>query len=128
MVQATNQSDLKHGPHNEVIGSLYEVHALNSSAEKRWGSHLMLSYFFVAIFRAGLENLASFVSERMSKYDANRNDPNVDCLSNLSFWANFGQISMQRCIMYAKENGKNSASIKVTTASAKLLRLEIILA
>ena len=75
-----------------------------------------LLYFFVAIFRAGLENLAIFVSERLSKYDANRNDPNEDVLSNLSFYANFGQISMQRCIMYAKENGKNSAGIKVNIA------------
>ena len=70
-------------------------------------------FYFLAIFRAGLENLAIFISERFSKYDASRNDPNVNALSNLSFYANFGQISMQRCILYAKENGKNSASIKV---------------
>jgi len=66
--------------------------------------------------RAGLERLAIFVSERLSKYDANRNNPNVDVLSGLSFWANFGQISMQRCIMYAKENGKGHAKAYVEEA------------
>ena len=66
---------------------------------------------FCGHFRAGLERLAIFVSERLSKYEANRNNPNVDVLSGLSFWANFGQISMQRCIMYAKENGKGHAKV-----------------
>ena len=72
--------------------------------------------------RAGLENLAIFVSERLSKYDANRNDPNVDALSNLSFWANFGQISMQRCIMYAKENCKVSSNKKAYVEEAVVRR------
>ena len=64
--------------------------------------------------------MAVFVSERLSKYDANRNNPNVDVLSGLSFWANFGQISMQRCIMYAKENGKGHAKVISSTYISSL--------
>ena len=82
------------------------VHSVNSSPR-------LTLVHFCAHLRAGLERLAIFVSERLSKYDANRNNPNVDVLSGLSFWANFGQISMQRCIMYAKENGKGHAKVMI---------------
>jgi deoxyribodipyrimidine photo-lyase len=48
-------------------------------------------------FRGGTteakRRLTEFVAEKLAKFDESRNDPNQDCLSNLSPYLHFGQIS-----------------------------------
>lgn len=45
---------------------------------------------------AAMEVLQQFISERLSHYDEDRNDPTKDVQSNLSPYLHFGQISAQR--------------------------------
>lgn len=51
----------------------------------------------VAGFRGGTrqakKRLEEFVSKKLARYEQSRNDPNEDCLSNLSPYLHFGQIS-----------------------------------
>ena len=49
-----------------------------------------------------MENLNSFCSNRLRDYGAKRNDPNIFAASNMSPYFNFGQISVQRCILHVK--------------------------
>jgi deoxyribodipyrimidine photo-lyase len=46
--------------------------------------------------RAAREMLRRFIEKKLSAYDAQRNDPNLDALSHLSPYLHFGQISPQR--------------------------------
>jgi deoxyribodipyrimidine photo-lyase len=46
--------------------------------------------------RAAREMLRRFIEKKLSDYDAQRNDPNLDALSHLSPYLHFGQISPQR--------------------------------
>jgi deoxyribodipyrimidine photo-lyase len=75
--------------------------------------------------RAGLETLESFVAQRLSSYGEGRNDPNMDALSRLSFWVNFGQISMHRCILYVKEKGKRYPEGVKSFVEEALIRREL---
>ena len=52
----------------------------------------------------GYEMLESFVSSRIKSYNDKRNDPNVQALSNLSPWFHFGQLSVQRAVLYVKKS------------------------
>ncbi|TRY68590.1 hypothetical protein TCAL_13499 [Tigriopus californicus] len=61
--------------------------------------------------RAALQNLAQFAGQRIPSYADRRNDPNVAVLSNISPWAHFGQISMQRAVLYVKKHGRSSAGV-----------------
>ena len=56
--------------------------------------------------QGGLSILQAFVSERLSSYGSNRNNPNTDALSDLSPWIRFGQVSMQTAALYVKSKGK----------------------
>ncbi len=51
-------------------------------------------------FRAGMKSafqmLSVFIGEKLMYYDKSRNDPTINCLSNLSPYLHFGQISPQR--------------------------------
>jgi deoxyribodipyrimidine photo-lyase len=51
----------------------------------------------VACYQGGTkkakEHLAAFVTDKLERYSDLRNDPNEDCLSNLSPYLHFGQIS-----------------------------------
>jgi len=51
----------------------------------------------------GYEMLESFVTSRIKYYNDKRNDPNVQALSNLSPWFHFGQLSVQRSVLYVKK-------------------------
>lgn len=42
--------------------------------------------------RAGLDTLNEFCLKRLRKYATQRNDPNVNALSNLSPWLHFGKL------------------------------------
>ncbi len=46
--------------------------------------------------KAGLSLMRSFIKKKLSGYDAQRNDPNLDGTSGLSVYLHFGQISAQR--------------------------------
>merc|ERR1712241_1118442 len=52
----------------------------------------------------GYEMLESFVTSRIKNYSDKRNDPNVQALSNLSPWFHFGQLSVQRSVLYVKKS------------------------
>jgi len=43
--------------------------------------------------REAKRRLQEFISEKLDRYEHSRNDPNEDCLSNLSPYLHFGQIS-----------------------------------
>uniref|UniRef100_T1HKC6 Deoxyribodipyrimidine photo-lyase n=2 Tax=Rhodnius prolixus TaxID=13249 RepID=T1HKC6_RHOPR len=51
-------------------------------------------------YRAGMQTLYEFCEKRLEYFSRKRNDPLADALSNLSPWIHFGQISVQRCILY----------------------------
>ena len=46
--------------------------------------------------REAREHLAYFVSQKLSRYDSDRNDPTLEGQSNISPYLHFGQISAQR--------------------------------
>ncbi len=76
-------------------------------------------------YLAGLANLESFVSDRLQGYAADRNDPNKNALSKLSFWVNFGQISMQRAILYVKANGRPGSDDVKSFVEEAVIRREL---
>ncbi|KAG8581631.1 hypothetical protein GDO81_007743 [Engystomops pustulosus] len=49
--------------------------------------------------KAGMDMLHSFITERLKFFNADRNNPNRQALSNLSPWFHFGQLSVQRAIL-----------------------------
>ena len=53
--------------------------------------------------KAGINALKSFIQERIKIYDDKRNDPNANALSDLSPWFHFGQLSVQRAVLYVKK-------------------------
>lgn len=59
--------------------------------------------YFTPGTKAGLENLEAFARTRLKAYGTSRNDPNVKALSDISPWAHFGQISVQRAALYVKK-------------------------
>ncbi|MCB9249942.1 MAG: deoxyribodipyrimidine photo-lyase [Ignavibacteriales bacterium] len=56
--------------------------------------------------------LQNFIDIKLTKYSANRNDPNINGVSNISPYLHFGQISAQRITLILKqfENGDESIS------------------
>lgn len=50
-------------------------------------------------YRAGIDELNAFCEHRLGRFNAKRNDPVANGLSNLSPWIRFGHISAQRCIL-----------------------------
>ena len=71
--------------------------------------------------KAGLENLWDFVHQlkgrRLEMYSTQRNDPNfAEALSDISPWAHFGQISVQRAVLYVKEHAKSQKAKAGATA------------
>lgn len=51
----------------------------------------------------GFKTLKCFMDTKISSFSKDRNDPNLDALSNLSPWFHFGQISVSRCITEVKK-------------------------
>ena len=56
--------------------------------------------------QAGFQCLLSFVDTRIKFYDDKRNDPNVDALSNMSPWFHMGNVSVQRAVLYVKNQAR----------------------
>ncbi|CAG0889189.1 unnamed protein product, partial [Darwinula stevensoni] len=73
--------------------------------------------------RAGMQMLHEFIQKRLKLFGEKRNDPTVDALSNLSPWFHFGQVSVQRCILEVKKQGKsNSKSVEAFVEEAVVRR------
>ncbi|XP_055690512.1 deoxyribodipyrimidine photo-lyase-like [Lutzomyia longipalpis] len=54
-------------------------------------------------YKAALKVLQEFVDDRLERYADKRNDVNANAQSNLSPWFHFGQISVQRCVLYVEQ-------------------------
>ncbi|ELT97477.1 hypothetical protein CAPTEDRAFT_152478 [Capitella teleta] len=52
---------------------------------------------------AGLKNLESFIQKRLGNFDADRNNPNKNALSNMSPWFHFGHVAPQRAMLMVNE-------------------------
>ncbi|CAF1426606.1 unnamed protein product [Adineta ricciae] len=50
-------------------------------------------------YTGGIEQLESFINERVCNFALGRNDPNKGAISNLSPWIHYGQISPQRALL-----------------------------
>ncbi|CAF0871498.1 unnamed protein product [Rotaria sordida] len=50
-------------------------------------------------YTGGINQLETFINERVMNFALRRNDPNKDVLSNLSPWFHYGQISPQRALL-----------------------------
>jgi deoxyribodipyrimidine photo-lyase len=57
-------------------------------------------------YKNAINTLNDFMKNRLKYFNVYRCDPNKSMLSNLSPWYNFGQVSVQRCILEMKKNGK----------------------
>jgi deoxyribodipyrimidine photo-lyase len=68
--------------------------------------------------------LNQFIEKRLSKYDAERNDPNADGQSNLSPYLHFGQISAQRAALEIQRKS-GSASNKKAFLEELIVRREL---
>ena len=60
--------------------------------------------------KAGREMLKEFLQKRLPHYDAHRNDPLKNAISNLSPYLHFGQLSPQRVALAVQEQEVNMAS------------------
>jgi deoxyribodipyrimidine photo-lyase len=65
--------------------------------------------------RNGYKMLESFVKTRLRLYGDKRNDPNVKALSYLSPWFHYGQLGVQRAVLYMKKNSGSSHKEAVAT-------------
>ncbi|XP_046571771.1 LOW QUALITY PROTEIN: deoxyribodipyrimidine photo-lyase-like [Haliotis rubra] len=73
--------------------------------------------------KGGLKMLESFCKERLKYFNADRNNPNKNALSNLSPWIHFGQISVQRCILTVKQyRSKGQESVNAFIEEAVVRR------
>jgi deoxyribodipyrimidine photo-lyase len=75
--------------------------------------------------RGGLDRVHKFVTDCLKHYADKRNDPVVDALSNISPWVNFGQISMQRAILHAKQFGKKYPRAVASFVEEGVIRKEL---
>lgn len=57
---------------------------------------------------AALCGLEDFLENRLMGYAVNRNDPNLDALSNLSAWFHFGHLSPQRAALETLKKAKGN--------------------
>jgi len=75
--------------------------------------------------KGGLDRVHKFVHECLKIYADKRNDPVVDALSHISPWVNFGQISMQRAVLHAKQFGKSYPEAVAAFVEEAVIRKEL---
>lgn len=74
-------------------------------------------------YKGGIEQLESFIKERLKNYGSLRNNPLMDALSNLSPWFHFGMIAPQRAILEVqKYKNQYKASVESFTEEAIVRR------
>uniref|UniRef100_A0A8D8BYM9 Deoxyribodipyrimidine photo-lyase n=1 Tax=Culex pipiens TaxID=7175 RepID=A0A8D8BYM9_CULPI len=76
-------------------------------------------------YTGGVATLQGFVEKRLRKFNAKRNDPTDDALSNLSPWFHFGQISVQRAILAVKKYGKGFSEGVASFCEEAIVRREL---
>ncbi|XP_053685313.1 deoxyribodipyrimidine photo-lyase [Sabethes cyaneus] len=76
-------------------------------------------------YEGGIATLQSFVENRLRKFNAKRNDPTEDALSNLSPWFHFGQISVQRSVLAVKKHGKGFTESVAAFCEEAIVRREL---
>ncbi len=59
---------------------------------------------------AAAKNLGNFIVRKLSRYEADRNDPNLDGQSNLSPYLHFGQIAASRVAMEVVKSMKDAGA------------------
>lgn len=74
--------------------------------------------------KAALLMLNQFIEHKLSRYDAKRNDPNIDGQSNLSPYLHFGQISAQKVALEVQKKSR-SASGKEAFLEELIVRREL---
>jgi len=62
-------------------------------------------------YEAGMKELLNFTNQKLQRFNTDRNDPNLKCISNFSPWLHFGQISAQAVALEILKHG-NSNTIK----------------
>jgi len=75
--------------------------------------------------KGGLDRVHKFVHECLKIYADKRNDPVIDALSHISPWVNFGQISMQRAVLHAKQFGKSYPEAVAAFVEEAVIRKEL---
>jgi deoxyribodipyrimidine photo-lyase len=56
-------------------------------------------FYLLIGYTGGIEQLESFINERLTNFSLARNDPNRAAISNLSPWFHYGQISPHRALL-----------------------------
>ncbi|XP_060940694.1 CPD photolyase [Limanda limanda] len=75
--------------------------------------------------KAGLAMLESFIDERLKLFETKRNDPNVNALSQLSPWLNFGHISAQRVALQVQSSGRKAGQAVASFIEELVVRREL---
>ena len=73
----------------------------------------------------GLRELFRFINYRLKQFVNERNDPTKNCLSNLSPWFHFGQLSIQRAILEVKKYRNKYKESVDTFIEETLVRREL---
>lgn len=73
----------------------------------------------------GLAVLDRFLTAKLKLFDAKRNDPTVDALSNTSPWMHFGQIAPQRCALEAKRRAGSHTKARDGFLEELIVRREV---
>ena len=78
----------------ETVSNLNIDHSVKPTADFRGGT------------TEAKKRLAAFITEKLARFEKSRNDPNEDCLSNLSPYLHFGQISpLDVCLEINQHDG-----------------------
>ena len=88
-------------------------------------SVLSIKHLLLSGTKAGLQNLEEFVTRRLKLYNDKRNDPNEKALSDISPWAHFGQISVQRCALYVKKHANKYREARDAFIEEAVIRREL---
>lgn len=74
-------------------------------------------------YKNGMKMLSNFISERLHDYNEDRNNPNLEKISNLSPYLHFGQIASQRIAYDINQKVKNT--IKDSFLEELIVRKEL---
>ncbi|XP_024921971.1 CPD photolyase [Cynoglossus semilaevis] len=73
----------------------------------------------------GMAMLESFIDFRLKLFGNQRNDPNINALSQLSPWIHFGHLSAQRVALQVQKNGKSAAESVTSFIEELVVRREL---
>ncbi|CAB0005475.1 unnamed protein product [Nesidiocoris tenuis] len=76
-------------------------------------------------YKEGMKTLYEFCEKRLKNFGTKRNNPLMKALSNLSPWYHFGQISIQRCILYVRTFKKQNSESVDAFCEESIVRREL---